>query len=84
MKIQPPTKRAKMSGKLGLVARDKSNHPTSFRLSLDDKASLEKIVRDINKVSRSQVKTTDVLRALIRIGEGMEVCDILNAMVAII
>jgi hypothetical protein len=80
-KFNPITHKPRKQEKIGIFLNNKTLSPTSIRLSGDDRENLQKIVRAVNEVSRSQISTTKVVRALLQIGTTLEPRDILDALV---
>lgn len=61
------------SPEIGLIDEDALSkktytQPKSFRLTPDDNASLQQIVKAVNRESRRKISETKVIQALIQIG----------------
>lgn len=79
---QPPKAASKTTGIISRAA--KKSTPTSFRLSAEDKATLQQIVDRVNAESRAKISRDKVIQALIHFGEGMPAARIINALKNII
>jgi hypothetical protein len=58
----------------------KAAHPTSFRLTDDDKAALQRIVDKVNGEANSKISRDKVIQALIHAGDKMPPARILKAL----
>jgi len=56
-----------------------SNNPTSIRLTSDDRAIFNRIVKELNGVSKSKVSESDAMRALVRFSENISIDRIYKA-----
>ncbi len=66
--------------KISLAAPSKaSNNPTSIRLTSDDRAIFNRIVKELNGVSKSKVSESDTMRALVRFSENIAIDRIYKA-----
>lgn len=65
----------------GIVNRRKTVfNPTSFRLTEEDKATLQQIADKVNAESRGRVSRDKVMQALIHLGEEMPASKIIKAL----
>ena len=65
------------------MAEKKRGHdipPTSFRLTVDDKAALKEITSKVNAQAKSRVSEKQVLQALIEIGTKTPTKTLLKAL----
>ena len=62
------------------LARDKNKmyHPRSFRLRQIDLENLNNIVNNVNKISNTNIDSTKIIRALIKIGTSIKPEKILD------
>lgn len=79
-KAQQPYSSKNHAAPMGLSSPEKTNaKPTSVRLTADDKAILNYLVREINGVSKTKISESDTIRALIRFSENSPIESIFKA-----
>ena len=78
----PPPQQPKAAPKTtGIISRAaKKSTPTSFRLTAEDKATLQQIADRVNAESRAKISRDKVIQALIHLGESMPAAKILKAL----
>lgn len=77
----PPQQPKSAHKTTGIISRAaKKSTPTSFRLTTEDKATLQQIADRVNAESRAKISRDKVIQALIHLGESMPAAKILKAL----